>query len=109
MLIENIRFLICALIQSLAATMVITFIALLSFPRRQGGGITNTDRYDTSLKYVILVGTIFIIAIFVNVGLLATLDSDNMNLSAWVGAGSSFVAFVLLVVFLSLYLNSIRE
>lgn len=109
MSIDNIRFLLSALIQSLATVMVIGYIALLGFPRRQGGGVTNTDRYDTALKFVILIGLIFIIAIFVNIGLLATLDSTNMCLSAWTGAGSSFTAFVLLIVFLSLYIRSIRE
>lgn len=107
--IENIRFLLAALIQSLATVMVIGYIALLNFPRRQGGGVTNTDRYDLALKYVILIGFIFILAIFVNIGLLVTVDSKNILQSALSGAGTALAAFVLLIVFLSLYIKSIKD
>ena len=58
MLIDNIRYLLAALIQSLATVMAIGYIALLSFPRRQSGGVPNTELYNLALKYVIIIGFI---------------------------------------------------
>ena len=107
--IENVRFLLSALIQSLATVMVIGFIALLSFPRSASGNVKNTKMFETSLEFVKKTGIFFIIAIFINIFLLAFLDSFDIFLSVIIAVIISFFSFYLLIIFLSDYIRQIKN
>ena len=107
--IENVRFLLSALIQSLATVMVIGFIALLSFPRSTSGSVKNTKMFEISLEFVKKIGIFFIIAIFIIIFLLAFLDSFDMFLSVMIAIIMSFFSFYLLIIFLSDYISQIKK
>lgn len=108
--IENVRFLLSALIQSLATVMVIGFIALLSFPRRSSGNLPNTAFYELAKNTVIKLGFAFIIAIFLNIFLLAFLDLfDDLIVVIIIAIVTSFVTFLLLIMFLSDYVEKLKK
>jgi len=108
---ENLRYLLSALIQSLATTMVVSFIALLAFPRRSRGDIPNTDFYDLSKKMVVEIGFVFIITIFVNVIILAFLDSleNYLTFVVILVIVLSFLAFLMLIFFLWYYVEKLKK